>query len=523
MAEPLCDEVCCSDSAKNLLARLKTHYPNRRQRWLLTLVKQHCVEEQQLYQAACQRSLLAACDLPHQITTLPGQLKLHHLLDFQVILTSHYAGVLQVGLIDCEDQLLIDELAALTQQEIEPLVVHPSWLETQLAQLTETVVSSKAAPSAPESPDNNIAIELSQLIYQASVSGISDLHFEPSHQGYRVRARIDGLLQHYYRFAPEQGPRIVSWLKMNANLDIAQKMHPQDGRLNLPKDQEQPLDIRVSTLPTIHGEKVVLRLLGSDQQHLSLSQLGMDEAQLNCVYHHLNQPSGLIIVTGPTGSGKTRTLYAALSHLNHPSVNIASVEDPVEIELSGVNQVAINPAAQLTFQSVLRALLRQDPDILMVGEIRDQPTLEMAWHAAQTGHRVLSTLHTNSALESIERLHQLGLSYHQISESLQLIIAQRLLRKLCPKCRIKTSDGHYQPQGCRDCHDGYHGRIGVFELLSFNSAIRHAINNQLPLDELEQVASQQGMRTLHQQSSEYVHQGITTKAEVLRVLGHAGE
>lgn len=523
MADTLCDEICHSAPARALLNRLKTHYPNRRQRWLLALVKQHCVSEQELYQAARQRSPFPAIDLPHQITTLPGQLKLHHLLDFQIILTSYYAGVLQVGLIDCEDQMLIDELANLSQQEIEPLVLHPSWLETQLAQLSETATSSTMAPSTPKNKDDNIATALSQLIYQASMNGISDLHFEPAPQGYRVRARIDGLLQHYYRFAAEQGPRVVSWLKMNANLDIAQKMHPQDGRLHLPQRQEQPLDIRVSTLPTIHGEKVVLRLLGSDQQHLSLSQLGMSEAQLTRVYYHLQQPSGLIIVTGPTGSGKTRTLYAALSHLNHPSVNIASVEDPVEIELAGINQVAVNPAAQLTFENVLRALLRQDPDILMLGEIRDQQTLEIAWHAAQTGHRVLSTLHTNSALKSIERLHQLGLSYHQISESLQLIIAQRLLRKLCPRCRIKTPDGEYQPQGCHHCHDGYHGRIGVFELLSFSSAIRQGINQPLPLDELEHIAYRQGMRTLYQQATEYVRQGITTSAEILRVLGHAPE
>ncbi|WP_131912504.1 GspE/PulE family protein [Celerinatantimonas diazotrophica] len=523
MTDTLCDEVCHSDTARNLLARLKTHYPNRRQRWLLTLVKQHSINEHELYQAACRRSHLPTLDLPHQVTMLPGQLKLHHLLDFQVILTSHYAGVLQVGLIDCEDQLLIDELANLSQQEIEPLVVHPHWLATQLTQLSETAVSSATAPSAPDNQDDNIAIALSQLIYQASLSGISDLHFEPVPQGYRVRARIDGLLQYYYRFTSEQGPRVVSWLKMNANLDIAQKMHPQDGRLHLPQWQAHPLDIRVSTLPTIHGEKVVLRLLGSDQQHLSLSQLGMDEAQLTRVYYHLQQPSGLIIVTGPTGSGKTRTLYAALSHLNHPSVNIASVEDPVEIELAGINQVAVNPAAQLTFENVLRALLRQDPDILMLGEIRDQQTLEIAWHAAQTGHRVLSTLHTNSALKSIERLHQLGLSYHQISESLQLIIAQRLLRKLCPKCRVKTADDQYLPQGCRHCHDGYHGRIGIFELLSFNAAIRQGITHQLPMDELEHIAYQQGMRTLYQQATEYVRQGITTSAEILRVLGHAPE
>lgn len=517
ITEQLCNEYHLHDA----LAHLQHQFPNRVQYWLLALIEENRMDADQLYEQLCARTRCAHHNLSHQVTHLPGELKVHHLLDFHVILTSQLAGTLQVGLLDPSDQFLIRELSELSQQTIEPLIVHPHWLKEQLAQLEHDTSQSNTNSLAITKKDAPLTDLLCQLIIRACGDDVSDLHIEPNgfHRGYRVRARIDGLLHHYDHISEAQAPRVISWLKMNANLDIAQKRLPQDGRLILPHHALTHLDIRLSTLPTINGEKIVLRLLGSEQHHLRLTQLGLSESQLISLYQTLSQPQGLIIVTGPTGSGKTRTLYAALDYLNHPQLNIASVEDPVEIELAGINQVAVHPAANLTYERLLKALLRQDPDVLMIGEIRDHITLAMAWQSAQTGHLVLTTLHTNSAFETIERLHQLGLSYFQIGEAVQLVMAQRLVRRLCPRCKHQNPDGTWQPQGCDFCHDGFLGRIGIFELLPFTARLRHALFTSNDHISLEQLKATGAIQSLNEQAQTLVKQGITSAQEIERVLG----
>ncbi|MFM2484799.1 GspE/PulE family protein [Celerinatantimonas yamalensis] len=513
----IAEQLCFSMPAQSMLDTLQHQYPQRPQRWLLELLEHDLIDAESIMPLAKQLGDYPQQNLPHGVSLLPGQLQLHHLLDYQVILTSHFAGVLQVGLLDPSDHQLIEDLQTLSNQLIEPLLMEPFYLKAQLAILQLQSTNKPAAAQTLSSNDPSLSMQLSHLIEQASKQGVSDLHFEPTQQGYRVRARIDGLLQPFEQFRADTAMRVISWLKMNANLDIAQKRLPQDGRLILPHSTAATLDIRLSTLPTILGEKVVLRLLGHNQQHLTLPQLGMTPQQLEQMNQSLSQPQGMLIVTGPTGSGKTSTLYAALAHLNQPNINLASVEDPVEIQLPGVNQVAVNPAAELTFARLLRALLRQDPDVMMVGEIRDRETLNVAFHAEQTGHKVLTTLHTNSALDTINRLAQLGLSDYQIAASVKLIIAQRLVRRLCPHCR-KEIDGNYQPVGCAHCHDGYKGRMGIFELLPITASLRCSLIGQNDA-QLQQHVLKNATTTLYQQARQYVTQGLTTAAEIKRVLG----
>lgn len=331
---------------------------------------------------------------------------------------------------------------------------------------------------------------VNRLIKDAQEKRISDIHIEPQQDHYRVRYRRDGLLYIATSLPYALGIRIATRLKILGKLDIAEKRLPQDGKILF--EDETKIDIRLSTCPTTHGEKLALRLLETLDNNLSLNNLGLDAPQLDVFKEKLAQPQGLILVTGPTGSGKTRTLYAALQYLNHLEKNIATVEDPVEIELPGINQVNINPAIGLDFATALRAFLRQDPDIMMIGEIRDSETAHIALQAAQTGHLVLSTMHTNHAAETMTRLQSMGVNTNEWLNSIELIIAQRLLRKKCQECLT----------GCDLCHQGYNGRIGIFEMLS---------NHQ----------SDQTPQTLWQAGLEKVKVGITSHKELVRVLGTA--
>ncbi|MGX9418539.1 GspE/PulE family protein [Vibrio sp. WJH972] len=314
-----------------------------------------------------------------------------------------------------------------------------------------------------------------QIILHGVQQGASDIHFEPFEQHYRVRMRIDGLLTTTHSPDSHLNRRLASRLKLLAQINIAEKRLPQDGRIKFSLDQQHKLDLRVSTIPTLWGEKVVLRILGSSHSHTPLDRLGLSSDQLESLHNQLRAPQGLILVTGPTGSGKTTTLYAALQYLNQERRNVSTVEDPIEIQLSGVNQIQINEPIGLDFSTVLRALLRQDPDIIMVGEIRDIETAKMAVRAAQTGHLVLSTLHTNSAYETLTRLNQMGIEKYQLDASLKMVIAQRLVRKLCPHCKFEQIETitshtyglsrHYLANsiGCRHCLSGYRGRVGLYD------------------------------------------------------------
>ena len=372
---------------------------------------------------------------------------------------------------------------------------------------------------------------LNHTLQQAINQRASDIHIEPMEHACQIRLRIDGVLCPQPPLAAELANLLSARLKVLGNLDIAERRLPQDGQFTIELANE-PVSFRIATLPCSGGEKIVLRLLHQVPQALEPKALGMNAEQLACFNAVLHQPQGLILVTGPTGSGKTVTLYSALQSRNTPDVNICSVEDPIEIPLAGLNQTQINPRAGLTFQNVLRALLRQDPDIIMVGEIRDGETAGIAINAAQTGHLVLSTLHTNSTTETLVRLEQMGVARWMISSALTMVIAQRLVRRLCPHCRRETRDQaqlprsvwprplpRWQPTGCDRCYHGFYGRVAIFEVLAIDNALRQAIASGAGTDVIEASARQAGMVSLFEHGCRAVEQGLTTIEELLRVLG----
>ena len=372
---------------------------------------------------------------------------------------------------------------------------------------------------------------LNHTLQQAINQRASDIHIEPMEHACQIRLRIDGVLCPQPPLAAELANLLSARLKVLGNLDIAERRLPQDGQFTIELANE-PVSFRIATLPCSGGEKIVLRLLHQVPQALEPKALGMNAEQLACFNAVLHQPQGLILVTGPTGSGKTVTLYSALQSRNTPDVNICSVEDPIEIPLAGLNQTQINPRAGLTFQNVLRALLRQDPDIIMVGEIRDGETAGIAINAAQTGHLVLSTLHTNSTTETLIRLEQMGVARWMISSALTMVIAQRLVRRLCPHCRRDTRDQaqlprsvwprplpRWQPTGCDRCYHGFYGRVAIFEVLAIDNALRQAIASGAGTDVIEASARQAGMVSLFEHGCRAVEQGLTTIEELLRVLG----
>lgn len=372
---------------------------------------------------------------------------------------------------------------------------------------------------------------LNHTLQQAINQRASDIHIEPMEHACQIRLRIDGVLCPQPPLAAELANLLSARLKVLGNLDIAERRLPQDGQFTIELANE-PVSFRIATLPCSGGEKIVLRLLHQVPQALEPKALGMDAEQLACFNAVLHQPQGLILVTGPTGSGKTVTLYSALQSRNTPDVNICSVEDPIEIPLAGLNQTQINPRAGLTFQNVLRALLRQDHDIIMVGEIRDGETAGIAINAAQTGHLVLSTLHTNSTTETLIRLEQMGVARWMISSALTMVIAQRLVRRLCPHCRRETRDQaqlprsvwprplpRWQPTGCDRCYHGFYGRVAIFEVLAIDNALRQAIASGAGTDVIEASARQAGMVSLFEHGCRAVEQGLTTIEELLRVLG----
>jgi len=367
----------------------------------------------------------------------------------------------------------------------------------------------------------------------------SDLHFEPYENNYRIRFRIDGVLVKAFTPPPNLFTRLAARIKVMANMDIAEKRKPQDGRLKLNTSKDKHVEFRVSTLPTIWGEKVVLRILDTKGYLANVSGLGFEEYQQQSYIDALSQPQGLILVTGPTGSGKTLTLYSGLNFLNTEDRNISTIEDPVEYHLQGINQVQVNVKAQLDFASSLRAFLRQDPDVVMVGEVRDLDTAQIAIKAAHTGHLVLSTLHTNSAAETLNRLTNMGIPTYNLASAISLIIAQRLVRCLCEYC--KTPENNipssellkqgfdieqisrltlHKAVGCRRCNQGYKGRVSIFELLKPSDNIRQLIMQSASAEIIQTEAIKEGMLSLRQAGLNKVISGITSLEEVNRVISH---
>ncbi len=383
--------------------------------------------------------------------------------------------------------------------------------------LTKLLQDVPAIEDLLESSDDAPVIRMiNALLTQALREGASDIHIEPFELTSVVRFRIDGSLRDIVRPRKAIHGSLISRIKIMAQLDIAEKRLPQDGRITL-RVGGKPVDVRVSTLPTGHGERAVLRLLDKEANRLDLNHLGMAGDMLGEFDTLINQPHGIVLVTGPTGSGKTTTLYAALSMLNATTTNILTVEDPIEYDLIGVGQTQVNQRIDMTFAKALRAILRQDPDVIMIGEIRDLETAQIAVQASLTGHLVLATLHTNDASAAVTRLLDMGIEPFLLSSSLLGVLAQRLVRKLCSNCKTFDTQ-HWHAIGCDQCgHTGYQGRVGVYELLQTTDQIRAQIHERASEAQVRAAAQASGMRTMREDGERWLNDGTTTQAELLRV------
>jgi len=399
----------------------------------------------------------------------------------------------------------------------------------------DTESAKETAPKDDDKDDAPIIVYINKILMDAIKKGASDLHFEPYEHKYRIRFRIDGILHEVASPPNTLSTKLSARIKVMSRLDIAEKRKPQDGRIKLKITERKSIDFRVSTMPTLWGEKIVMRILDSSSAMLGIDVLGYEEEQKKLYMDALAQPQGMILVTGPTGSGKTVSLYTGLNILNQPERNISTAEDPVEINLEGVNQVQINPKAEMTFANALRAFLRQDPDVVMVGEIRDLETAEISIKAAQTGHLVLSTLHTNSAPETITRLLNMGVPAYNVASSISLIIAQRLARRLCPKCKTPeqlpseelSRQGFtakqiedmtlYAPKGCDSCTDGYKGRVGIYEVMQITPEIAQIIMRGGNSLEIAEVSLKAGFNNLRLSGLRKAADGLTSLAEINRV------
>ncbi|MAD76673.1 MAG: type IV-A pilus assembly ATPase PilB [Rheinheimera sp.] len=383
--------------------------------------------------------------------------------------------------------------------------------------------------------DQPIIAFINKMLLDAIRKGASDLHFEPYEKLYRIRFRIDGILNEVANPPVALASRLSARLKVMSRLDIAEKRVPQDGRIKLKLSAKKSIDFRVSSLPTLWGEKIVMRILDSDSAMLGIDVLGYEDIQKQRYLAALAQPQGMILVTGPTGSGKTVSLYTGLAILNTSETNISTAEDPVEINLTGINQVQVNPRAGLTFATALKSFLRQDPDVVMVGEVRDLETAEIAIKAAQTGHLVLSTLHTNSAPETLTRLLNMGVPAYNVASSVSLIIAQRLARRLCPKCKApeqlpeaellrqgftQEQLGNitiFKPVGCENCTNGYKGRVGIYEVMPISGKMADIIMADGNSLDIAQQAAKEGINSLRQSGLIKAAAGVTSLPEVNRV------
>lgn len=386
-----------------------------------------------------------------------------------------------------------------------------------------------------EKEDAPIVVYINKILLDAIKKGASDLHFEPYEKSFRIRFRVDGILTEVAKPPIALASRMAARLKVMSKLDIAERRVPQDGRIKLALSKRKSIDFRVSTLPTMWGEKIVMRILDSSSAMLGIDMLGYEAEQKQIFMDALGQPQGMILVTGPTGSGKTVSLYTGLNILNTQERNISTAEDPVEINLEGINQVQINTKAGLTFPSALRSFLRQDPDIVMVGEIRDLETAEIAIKAAQTGHLVLSTLHTNSAAETLTRLLNMGVPSYNVASSVSIIIAQRLARRLCTQCREKDvvpesellnqgfpqdKIGHFElfkPVGCEQCTNGYKGRVGIYEVIKISEKISSIIMEGGNSLDIATQCQKEGFNNLRQSGLRKAMQGMTSLEEINRV------
>ncbi len=390
---------------------------------------------------------------------------------------------------------------------------------------------------ASQTDDAPVVHFINTLLREAIRRGASDIHFEPYEDCFRIRFRIDGILHLVVEPPANLKARIAARLKVMARLDISERRLPQDGAIKVAGEHHQEMDFRVSSLPTVNGEKLVLRLLDVSSVQIGIDKLGFTSDQKLLFEKALSSPQGMVLVTGPTGSGKTVTLYSGIHMLNQVERNICTAEDPVEIKLPGINQVHIQPRIGLDFAGALRAFLRQDPDVVMLGEVRDTETAEIAIKAAQTGHLVLSTLHTNSAADTLSRLANMGIATFNIASAVSLIIAQRLVRRLCDHCKQSITLPHqalcdhgltdteldraslFQPTGCSRCTGGYRGRVGLFEVVPISEAMRQLILQHGSADDFHHQARKEGYPDLHHNGLQLAMAGVTSLLEIGRVTG----
>lgn len=462
--------------------------------------------------------------------------------------------MLGVAVADPSDLALMDEIKFITNYEVEPYVTSKEDIIKAINQhykggdMTDVIADLQEELKIVEEEEEETDIKKLQasieetpvvryvdsIIVNAVRKGASDIHIEPYEKLVRVRTRLDGVLTEETNPPLKLKSAIISRIKVMATLDLAEHRVPQDGRIKM-KLQNKAVDLRVSTLPTLYGEKVVMRVLDKSALCVDLEKLGFESQDLEKFSKAIQAPYGLLLVTGPTGSGKTTTLYSALSRINTPDTNIMTVEDPVEYNFMGINQVQANEKVGLTFASALRSFLRQDPDKIMVGEIRDTETASIAIRAALTGHLVLSTLHTNDAPSAISRLIDMDIEPFLVSSSLLIVLAQRLVRKICPKCKEPTKVSPdllaqiglteadiqditpYRGKGCSECNQGYKGREGIYEVMVVSDKIKTLTIARRPTNEIEEVAIQEGMSTLRTAAISKFKKGVITLEEVIRV------
>jgi len=423
----------------------------------------------------------------------------------------------------------LDRMEAAPAQELmrrihEAYAGRESSAATVVGEVESTVDLSRMMQDLPavedllEAADDAPIIRmLNALLTQAAKDGASDIHIEPYERASAVRFRVDGALRDVVQPNRALHAALISRLKIMAELDIAEKRLPQDGRISL-RIGGRAIDVRVSTLPSAHGERAVLRLLDKTESKFTLEGLGMSGEVLSSFKKLTRQPHGIVLVTGPTGSGKTTSLYASLQTLDTATTNVLTVEDPIEYELPGIGQTQVNAKIDLSFAKALRAILRQDPDVIMIGEIRDYETAQIAIQASLTGHLVLATLHTNDAPSAVTRLIDMGVEPFLLSSSLLGVLAQRLVRKLCTDCRRQDAQGRWHPVGCASCaQTGYKGRTGVYELMQADEAVRELIHRQAAEADIRAAAERGGLRTMRDDGERLIAAGITSEEEVLRV------
>ncbi len=526
-----------------------------RQKLGATLMEMDFTTEEEIAQALKEQLGIEFVDLrtvrvpPDVISLIPDStiLKKYTIMPFEF--NQEHFGYLRVAMADPMDLVATDDLSIVTNLQIEPVVATASDImaaidryygsaETQaVAELfnrerAERYREEEMRADNEEVQNSPIVILVSSMIEQAARMRASDIHIEPLETRIRVRFRIDGVLMEHSTYPANMLSAIAARVKIIGGMDISEKRKPQDGRITHIVDRTE-YDIRVSVLPTVYGEKIVMRLTSKMTLTREKSHLGFSQKELEQFDRILKNPNGILLVTGPTGSGKSTTLYTALAELNKENVNIITVEDPVEANIDGINQVQVNPKAELTFAAALRSILRQDPDIIMIGEIRDAETASIAVTASITGHLVVSTLHTSSAAGTISRLMDMGIEPYLIADATVGVIAQRLVRRLCDCKREKLASIAEKkflgvreeeelricaPCGCNQCNEtGYRGRIGVYEIMRVTNRIKHAITRGAEASEIERIALADGMSTLKMSAARLVLEGMTSIAEMKRI------